>query len=68
MSVYEDMANDAGEYYNTDSNSQLAATFENDHRRSFIEVDMMEEAWEDYCKQESEYWNYMYWYCTHIWE
>jgi hypothetical protein len=68
MSVYEDMANDAGEYYSTGRNFQLSSIFENDQRRSFIETDMMEEAWEDHCRQEAEYWDYIYWDCGQMWK
>jgi len=46
MSVYNDMAQDAGYSYGTDDNAQMAAMIEADHQRSFEEEEEMEAEWE----------------------
>lgn len=48
MSVYNDMANDAGYSYGTDENELMAAWIEQDHRYQMEEAIQEELYWEAY--------------------
>lgn len=52
MSVYNDMANDAGYRYGSDENAQMAEMIENDQQRRAAEDREEEEYWQE----QEEYW------------